>query len=59
MSRTKDLYFEHFATYDYVDMPNHDFELEYRIWQMKEDRLDKIYKILELFNGTPETRNEH
>lgn len=48
MSKTKELYFDHFATYDYLDMPDHDFELEYRIWQMKEDRLEKLLKIFEL-----------
>lgn len=47
MSRTKDLYFEHFATYDYLDMPNHDFELDWRTWKMKEDRLEKMNLILD------------
>lgn len=51
MSRTKEYYFEIFANYDYLDMPSEDFELEYRMWQMKEDRLDRLERIFELLNA--------
>lgn len=51
MSRIKEHYFEIFANYDYIDMPSEDFELEYRMWQMKEDRLDRLERIFELLNA--------
>lgn len=51
MSRTKEYYFEIFANYDYLDMPSEDFELEYRMWQIKEDRLDRLERIFELLNA--------
>lgn len=47
MSKTKDLYFDAFANYDYMDMPNVDFEMEYRMWEIKEERIEKMLKIFE------------
>lgn len=52
MSKTKDLYFEHFANYDYLEMPNHNFEIDWRSWKMKEERLDKMMLILDKIDKT-------
>lgn len=54
MSKTKEMYFELFANYDYLDMPTEDFEVEYRMWQIKEDRLDKMMIILDKLENKKE-----
>ena len=49
MSKTKEMYFDHFAIYDYQDMPDYDFDLEFRMWEIKEDRLSRIRYIISKF----------
>lgn len=55
MSKTKELYFELFANYDYMDMPDHDFEVEYRMWEIKENRLERM---LNLFDKIEDEKKE-
>lgn len=54
MSKTKEMYFELFANYDYEDMPDYDFDMEYRMWEIKEDRLDKMMIILDKLENKKE-----
>ena len=64
MSKTKDYYFDYFANYDYLEMPNHNFEIDWRqekveyvvdvinSWKMKEERLEKMILILDKIDMT-------
>lgn len=38
-----------FPEWNYEDIPDPTFDLEYEIWQRKEDRLDKLQKLIEYY----------